>query len=75
LRRTSGNSDTSSNGITGVSAQFLDSPATTSATTYKVQTQQITGQVETYINRSYTDTDTTSYSRTISTITVMEVTP
>ena len=75
LRRTSGNSDTSNNGITGVSAQFLDSPATTSATTYKVQTQQITGQVETYINRSYTDTDTTSYSRTISTITVMEVTP
>jgi hypothetical protein len=74
-RRTSGASNSSNNGIQGVSAQFLDSPATTSATTYKVQTQQISGQATTCINRSVTDTDSTSYSRLISTITVMEVTP
>jgi hypothetical protein len=52
---------------------FLDSPATTSATTYKIQVyNQNTGQVG-YVNRSFTDTDNTSYLRTASSITVMEI--
>ena len=53
---------------------FLDSPATTSATTYKVQG---TGNGATpkgfYINRGSLDTDTVSVARTASSITVMEI--
>jgi hypothetical protein len=50
---------------------FLDSPATTSATTYKVQMRvnSSTG----YVNRTTSDTDSTVYSRVTSTITVMEI--
>lgn len=53
--------------------QFLDEPATTSATTYKIQTR-VTGSTG-YINRTITDTDSAIYPRGISTITVMEVGP
>jgi hypothetical protein len=53
---------------------FLDSPATTSATTYKVQG---TGNGATpkgfYINRGSLDTDVVSVARTASSITVMEI--
>ena len=53
---------------------FLDSPATTSATTYKVQTKRgDSGTV--YINRTENDADNGNRSRSISSITVMEVTP
>jgi hypothetical protein len=51
--------------------QTLDSPATTSATTYKVQ--MITSSVTAYIGRTYADSDVATWSRTVSTITVMEV--
>lgn len=54
------------------SAMYLDSPATTSATTYKVQTQAFSGYVA-YINRSHNDSDTADYMRGASTITVMEI--
>jgi hypothetical protein len=51
---------------------YLDSPATTSATTYKAQIRR--GSVGTvYINRSYEDFNTAEYTRGASTITVMEV--
>lgn len=50
---------------------FLDSPATTSATTYKIQMRTNSGT--TYINRSGTDTDNSSFARTASSITVMEI--
>jgi len=57
-----------------LSMTFLDSPATTSATTYKIQiSSDQSGSV--YINRNTTDTDSTNSTRSISTITVMEVTP
>ena len=51
---------------------FLDSPATTSSTTYKLQ---IAGSSATwYLNRSATDRDTSSFDpRTASSITVMEI--
>jgi hypothetical protein len=53
-------------------ATFLDSPATTSATTYKVQVRtQGTGNV--YVNRRATDDDSAARPRVASTITVMEV--
>jgi hypothetical protein len=51
--------------------QFLDSPATTSATTYKIQTR-ITGSTG-CINRTFADVDSSVYPRGISTITVMEI--
>jgi hypothetical protein len=54
------------------SVTFLDSPATTSSTTYKFQ-----GLVESggtiYINRNASDADGANTGRTASTITVMEI--
>jgi hypothetical protein len=51
---------------------FLDSPATTSATTYKLQTRvDLAGTM--YLNRSFGDADLTTNGRGASTITVMEV--
>ena len=50
---------------------FLDSPATTSSTTYKCQ-MRVNGSTG-YVNRTSSDTDNTNNARTISTITVMEV--
>jgi hypothetical protein len=51
---------------------YLDSPATTSATTYAVQGR--TGTAGTlYINRSDLDTDSANYGRVASSITVMEI--
>ena len=51
--------------------QFLDSPATTSATTYKVQMFVNTGTG--YINRTGIDQDISGRPRTAANITVMEV--
>ena len=55
------------------SFHFLDSPNTTSATTYKMQVRCATsGHLR--VNKSYRDTDTVNYDpRVSSTITVMEV--
>lgn len=54
---------------------FLDSPATTSATTYKIQIRANVATNTVAINRSVTDTDVATQARAISTITVFEVTP
>jgi hypothetical protein len=50
---------------------FLDSPATTSSTTYKCQ-MRVNGSTG-YVNRTSSDTDNANNARTISTITVMEI--
>jgi hypothetical protein len=50
---------------------YLDSPATTSATTYKVQA--ITQGSTNYVNRTITDVDSIVGTRTASSITVMEI--
>jgi hypothetical protein len=52
-------------------AMYLDSPSTTSATTYKVQYNGTGANL--YINRQETDTDNNDYTRCVSHITVMEV--
>ena len=61
--------------ITSNSIVYLDSPATTSATTYKLQGR--VGTVGTsptlYVNRSAVDGDTTAHGRGASSITVMEI--
>ena len=54
------------------SMSFLDSPSTTSATTYKLQAQCLSGN-GININRSRYDTDNGNASRGSSTITVMEI--
>ena len=56
-----------------LSITHLDSPATTSAVTYGLYHADAAGTNELYINRSTTDTDSASYERTASSITVMEV--
>jgi hypothetical protein len=52
---------------------FLDSPATTSATTYKIQLYQIPGTQALPINYSQNDGDNNTIGRWISTITVQEI--
>jgi hypothetical protein len=52
---------------------YLDSPNTTSATTYKLQARNSSGGLGMTINRSYTDTDSVAFPRAASSITVMEI--
>ena len=53
------------------SITLLDSPSTTSSTTYKLQTKVQGGTVD--INRTAANTDGAAYARTICTITAMEI--
>jgi hypothetical protein len=53
---------------------FLDSPATTSSTTYSVDIFNVRGGTNTvFVNRGSTDSDLSNTVRTTSTITIMEV--
>lgn len=63
------------NELTTVSLTYLDSPSTTSATTYKIQyaSAVASGTPVVYINRSDTDSDASQYPRGASSITAMEV--
>jgi hypothetical protein len=59
--------------ISSHAAHFLDSPSTTSSITYKVQVRcSVNGQTG-YISRTQTDVDNANYSRSIATITAMEI--
>jgi hypothetical protein len=62
----------SANYILPMAINFLDSPATTSATTYKIQGLVQSGQTL-VLNRSGTDSNAVFGIRTASTITVMEI--
>ena len=57
------------------SMMHLDSPATTAATTYKIQIQLVVGagSPTLYVNRTAADTNDATNPRTASNITVMEV--
>lgn len=70
----SGDVSTGTQASIGVASNnFLDSPATTSATTYKIQMASSSGPTM-YINRSSADRNTSGYdARTASSITVMEI--
>jgi len=75
-RATSGTGDDPSNEFPyQTSATFLDSPSTTSATTYKVQmlTEPSGNTGYGYLNRSGGDIDNNQHGRYSSSITVMEV--
>ena len=57
-----------------VTGNFLDSPSTTSATTYKIQTGVVhTTGYTICVNRSLSDTDFNYHARTASSIILMEV--
>jgi len=68
-RQTYVNDSTTMQNITMI---FVDSPATTSSTTYKVQWICNTAGTN-YLNRSRTDTDASNFARGSSSITVMEI--
>jgi hypothetical protein len=69
---TIGTRNTGADAITiGQTKTFLDSPATTSSVTYKVQATVRGGTF--YLNRTETDGDSNLYVRSTSMITVMEV--
>ena len=65
--------DTFTNSQPTSTMQFLDSPSTTSATTYKVQCAVENASNALYINRSNSDSDVTYVGRTVSSITAMEI--
>jgi hypothetical protein len=52
---------------------FLDSPATTSATTYTADIRSNTGAGTVYINRTHQDTNAATFSRGVATLTLVEV--
>ena len=56
----------------GGTPHFLDSPATTSAITYGVKLCS-SASTTVYLNRRATESNNTSFARTVSTLTVMEV--
>lgn len=62
-------------GVVGgsVAIMHVDSPSTTSATTYKIQTLEPAGSGTVYVNRTSTDTDSATYPRGVSSITVLEI--
>lgn len=60
------------NNQTTVVMEWLDSPATTSSTTYKVQGCTGAGAIL-YLNRSTTDTNTAAFGRSVSVLSVCEV--
>lgn len=72
-RTTFGAAISSNDSICSTTINYLDSPATTSATTYKLQFWQDTIANPLYINRTVNDNDSASLQRCISTITVMEI--
>ena len=63
------------NAYTSIGVNYLDSPATTSATTYKVQGVGTAASASFYINRSQNYGNTADYynATSISTITLMEI--
>ena len=58
---------------TPVSGNYLDSPATASSTTYKIQIAMTAGSGTAYINRTVLDNDGADQLRMASQITVMEI--
>lgn len=62
-----------SNKVHNASAFYLDSPATTTSTTYKLQARCASGGSVFYVNRSRNDSDDAGSGRGHSSITVMEV--
>ena len=63
--------DSNGNQPIQMNLMYLDSPSTTSATTYKIQGNNNGNTC--YLNRTNTDSDNSGYGRFISTFTLMEI--
>jgi len=72
IRSTTFGMPSAADGAQNQGMQWLDSPNSVAALTYKVQAV-MEGAAVFHINRSLTDSDSTTYYRGVSTITVMEV--
>lgn len=59
--------------VTTSAFQFLDSPSTTSATTYKLTAVNLSSSYTFYVNRTSADSDNANYGRVPSSITAIEV--
>jgi hypothetical protein len=59
--------------VTTSAFQFLDSPSTTSATTYKLTAVNLSSSYTFYVNRTHSDSDNANYARVPSSITAIEV--
>ena len=59
--------------VSSITTNYLDSPASTSATIYKAQGLTQSGSGGLYINRSGDDADVSQHGRYASTITLMEI--
>jgi len=69
-----GNSPASSRELNSSAINFLDSPSTTSSITYSINIFNGRNSSDTvYVNRSSADADASNFTRSSSTITVMEV--
>jgi hypothetical protein len=64
---------TGANGELSQSINFLDSPASSSSLTYKIQALSTVSGQAIYVNRTTLDNDSAGFGRTASTITLMEV--
>ena len=73
IQVTAGSPDTNDNKMFEVGMTFLDSPSTTSETTFLVQSRNLNSGNNMRINRSVDDTDNSQHPRTISTLTAIEV--
>jgi hypothetical protein len=73
-QRVYGGADGSTNSLMSQSGTFLDSPNTTSSTTYSVKVSHARTETSTmYVNRSRNNDDLSRRARGVSTITLMEV--
>jgi hypothetical protein len=72
-RATTSTDSNSLDQVVPASVNFLDSPATTSATTYKLALNTGDNSGTAYINRTLSDGDSIYQGRYASTITVMEI--
>jgi hypothetical protein len=73
-RSSSAANDATATRITPVTLVFLDSPNTTSATTYRIEGQGVGGDGGSiFINRAATDTNSATVPRVASSLTVIEV--
>ena len=70
---TSGVPRTAGDGMINASLIYIDSPSTTSALTYKIQANPVTGTSAMYINRTFSDPDQQYAGRAITSIIVMEI--
>jgi hypothetical protein len=71
--RTYSGGNTIASSMVSSAFNFLDSPATTSSTTYNVQLATNSGGQTAAVNRQLSDTDDPGVPRGVSTITVMEI--